>query len=190
MDIRPQELFTERESVTFYLFTAHGKGGYKLSQQSMHGIHRDFPDAEESQNVVDAVGVKVFSHLLETFHPPFITVVLHHIPVIGGETPVLPVDREIIGWSTGLSVEVEIIRFCPGFYTVATDTDGDVPLQHYSMLAGISGGFEQLQVKIELDIEVDGDMGIVRRVGAAQFFNLLSIVLRVLGPFAEVRCMV
>ena len=45
------------------------------------------------------------------------------------------------------------------------------------MLAGISGGFEQLQVKIELDIEVDGDMGIVRRVGAAQFFNLLSIVL-------------
>ena len=58
------------------------------------------------------------------------------------------------------------------------------------MLAGISGGFKQLQVKIELDIEVDGDMGIVRRVGAAQFFNLLSIVLRVLGPFAEVRCMV
>lgn len=108
----------------------------------MYGIYWDFLDVEEFQNVVDVVGVKVFSYFLEMFYLLFIIVVFYYILVIGGEILVLFVDREIIGWSIGLFVEVEIIRFCLGFYIVVIDIDGDVFFQYYFMFVGISGGFE------------------------------------------------
>ena len=78
--------------------------------------------------MVDAVSVEILGHLLETFHPPFIAILFHYVPIVGGETPVLPVDRKIIGWGTGLSVEIEIIGLCPGFHTVAADADRDISL--------------------------------------------------------------
>jgi len=138
--IRFQELIAEGESVAFYLFTCHGQGGYKLPQQAMYGVHRDFPDAEEAEDVVDAIGVEVFSHFAEALHPPCITVFFHDIPVIGGEAPVLSVHREIVGWCAGLSVQVEIMGFCPCFYAVATDADGDVAFQYDAVGACVFSG--------------------------------------------------
>ena len=70
----------------------------------MHGINRNFPDTEEAQNMVNAVGIEIFRHILETAYPPGTVVLQHLIPVIGGEAPVLTVGRERIGRRTSLSI--------------------------------------------------------------------------------------
>ena len=59
--------------------------------------------------MIDPIGIKVFCHFLKTFHPPAVAVFFHDIPVICRKSPVLPVDGEIIGWSTCLSVEIEVM---------------------------------------------------------------------------------
>ena len=139
VDVGFQELGTEAEAVALDFFTRHGQGRDELSQQAVDGVHRDFPDAEEAQNVVDAVGVEVFGHFAETLHPPGIAVLLHHVPVVGGEAPVLSVGREVVGRGTCLSVQVEVMGLLPGFDTVAADADGDVALEHHSVGTGMAG---------------------------------------------------
>ena len=130
----------------------------------MYGVRRDFPNAEKAQNVVNAVSVEVFRHFAETFHPPRITVLLHYVPVVGGETPVLTVYREIIGRCPRLAVQVEVIGFRPCFYTVAADADGNITFQHYAVGACMFRCCQQLQVQVELDEEVDGNVRIVGRI--------------------------
>ena len=117
--------------------------------------------------MIDAIGVEVFRHFAETFHPPGITVFLHDIPVVSGESPVLSVYGEVIGRSAGLSVQVEIVGFCPCLYAVAADADGDVAFQYHTVGACVFGGGKQLQVQVELDVIVDGDMRIIGRLRLA-----------------------
>ena len=81
-----------------------------------------------TEDMIDPVSIEVFRHFLKTLHPPAVSVFFHDIPVVCGESPVLPVDREIIGRSTRLSVEIEVMGFCPGFHAVAADTNRNIPL--------------------------------------------------------------
>lgn len=75
MDIGLQEeVFAECQPVAFYLLARHGQGGDELSQQPVYGVHWYLPNAEEAEDVVYAVGIEVFCHFVETFHPPGITV--------------------------------------------------------------------------------------------------------------------
>ena len=74
----------------------------------MYGIARYLPYAEETQDVVDAVGIEILGHLAETRFPPDVSVFLHFVPVVGGQEPVLAQNREVIGWCSGLTVQVEI----------------------------------------------------------------------------------
>ena len=111
--------------------------------------------------MVNAVGIEVFRHFAEAFHPPRIAVLFHDIPVVGGEPPVLSVYGEIIGRCAGLSVQVEIVGLCPCFYTVAADADGYVTFQHNTIGACMFGSGKQLQMQVELDIKVDGYMRII-----------------------------
>ena len=159
--VRFQELIAERETVTLYLLTRHGQGGHELTQQTVHGVHRNFPDSEETEDMVNAVGIEVFRHFAETLHPPRIAVLFHDIPVVGGETPVLSVYGEIIGRCAGLSVQVEIVGFCPCFYAVAADADGDVTFQHNTIGTCMFGSGKQLQMQVELDIKVNGYMRVI-----------------------------
>ena len=62
----------------------------------MNCIHGYFPDAEESEYMVDTVSVEVFGHFFETLHPPAITVLFHHFPIISRKSPILSVYREIL----------------------------------------------------------------------------------------------
>ena len=158
-----EEIFAECHSVAFYFFARHRQGGNKLAQQSVYGMHRDFPNAEETQDVVDTVGIEVFRHLAETLHPPGITVFLHYVPVVSREAPVLTVHGEVIGWCARLSVQVEVVGFCPRFYAVAADADRNVTFQYYTIGSCVFRCSQQLQVQVELDEEVDGDMRIVGR---------------------------
>ena len=58
---------------------------------------------------------------------------------------------------------------------------GMVAFQHYAVGARMFGGGKQLQVQIELDVVVDGNMRIVGRVRPAQCLYLLGIVGGILG---------
>ena len=150
----------------------------------MHGMHRNLPDAEEAQDMVNAVGIKVFRHLLEAAHPPGIAILLHDVPVVGRESPVLPIHREVIGWRTGLSIQVEVVGLRPSLYAVAADTDGDIAFEHYTMLVCIFAGGKQLAMQVELDIEVDARLLVTL---LAERLDLLRVIGRKFGPLAEVR---
>ena len=141
-----EEIFAECHSVAFYFFARHWQGGNKLAQQSVYGMHRDFPNAEETQDVVDTVGIEVFRHLAETLHPPGITVFFHYVPVVSREAPVLTVHGEVIGWCARLSVQVEVVGFCPRFYAVAADADRNVTFQYYTIGSCVFRCSQQLQV--------------------------------------------
>jgi len=78
------ELFAERQAVALNLLARHGQGRDELSQQSVHGVHRNLPDTEETQNMIYAVSVEVFRHFSETFHPPAVIILFHHLPVVSG----------------------------------------------------------------------------------------------------------
>ena len=85
------ELFLEVETIAAYLVGAHCQCGSKVTEQAVNRVDGNFPNAEESQHMVNAVGVKVLSHLGEALDPPLAAVGEHGIPVIGWEAPVLTV---------------------------------------------------------------------------------------------------
>ena len=62
----------------------------KLSHESPHFLCPDRPDAEKAEYVVDAIGVEVSLHLLQTILPPIVSVFRHYVPVVCRESPVLP----------------------------------------------------------------------------------------------------
>ena len=131
------EVGLEIEAETLDFVHAERKRRRELAEQSVYGMVGNLPNAEEAQNVVDAVGREILGHLGEAAAPPAVVVLFHDLPVVGGESPVLSVDREIVGGSAGLSVEMEIMRFYPCFHAGAADADGDVPFQQDAFLARV-----------------------------------------------------
>ena len=105
--------------------------------------------------MVDAVGVEIFGHILETAHPPGAVVTEHLVPVVGGEAPVLSVHGEVIGRCTGLSVEVEIAGFHKDITARAVHADGNVALQDDALAAGIGMRLFHLHGEHELHIVVE-----------------------------------
>ena len=102
--------------------------------------------------MVDTIGIEILCHLTEATYPPLTAVLQHLIPVVGGEAPVLSVSRERIGRSSRLTIQVEILRFNPGFHTITTDANGNVTLQDDTMFTGIVVGSTHLLVEIVLHI--------------------------------------
>ena len=76
---------------------------------------------------------------METFLPPGEMVFLHNIPVISRKSPVLPIDRKVIGRSSCLAVHIEILWFCPGIDTGTIHSDREVAFQDNAILTGIVG---------------------------------------------------
>ena len=123
-----EQTLVKCHSVGFYLFLAQSESRSKLTHQSRLLRYGNLPDAEEAQNMIYAIGVKVLGHLAETAYPPRAAVFQHLVPIVGGEAPVLSVGRERIGWGTSLTVQVEILWFYPSLHTITADADGDVTL--------------------------------------------------------------
>ena len=98
----------------------------------MYGIHRNLPDAEETENMVDAVSVEVFRHLAETCFPPCEAVAVHLFPVVCRETPVLTEDREVIRRCACLAVHVEELGIDPGVDACARYADWNVAFEGYA----------------------------------------------------------
>ena len=103
----------------------------------MYRVDGNLPDAEEAENMVDAVGIEELRHVRETAHPPGTVVFEHLVPVVGGESPVLSVSGEVIRGCSCLSVQVEITGLLPGIAAIAVHADGDVTFEDDPFLPGI-----------------------------------------------------
>ena len=86
--------------------------------------------------MVDAETIEIVAQLAEAFLPPTEMILLHRFPIVGREEPVLAIDREVIRWSSSLSIHVEELRFRPGFDTVPIDTNRQVAFQHNAVVPG------------------------------------------------------
>lgn len=80
-----------------------------MPQQARPGRLRYLPDAEEAQDMVDAVGIEIARHHLQAALPPGVAVLGHCLPVVGWEAPVLSFCGEVIGWGADLHIKVEQI---------------------------------------------------------------------------------
>ena len=116
----------------------------------MYAMYRNLPDTEEAQYVVDAVSIKISCHVLETAVPPLAAILQHLKPVIGRESPVLTIDREVIRWSTRLTIEVEVFWFRPYIATIAVYADWNITLQNNALSLGMLVSLLHLAVQYEL----------------------------------------
>mmetsp|Transcript_36709 Transcript_36709/g.86139 ORF Transcript_36709/g.86139 Transcript_36709/m.86139 type:complete len:248 (+) Transcript_36709:384-1127(+) len=121
----------------------------------------DLPHAEEAEHVVDAVGVKVLLHVREPAPPPRAPVLVHRVPVVGREAPVL------LGVAGGAAVLVQLeqVRLGPHVGGTPRDPDGEVALQ------GNSIGCRVLRCLEELEVEV-----VLREVHPDDFVVVLAVV--------------
>ena len=183
--IHQEQTLVERTAVTLDLLLAHAEGRRELPHQPRLLRHGDLPDAEEAQHVVDTVGIEILRHLPETAHPPGAAVSQHLVPVVGGETPVLSVGREVIRRRTSLTVQVEVLRLHPSLHTVTADADGDVALQDHPLFTGMGMGSTHLLVEVELHEIPEGHLLIDLGGG---FRHCLALALRqfvMVGPVLE-----
>ena len=84
-----QEVAIERKSCIFDLAHSIGHGRHKAPEESADTMGGNFPNAEKSQDVVDAIGREMFGHLDISALPPRITVSGHGLPVVRGKAPIL-----------------------------------------------------------------------------------------------------
>ena len=157
-----------------------------MPQQTMYRVGRNLPYPEESQHVVDTIGIEILGHLTETTHPPTATVLEHDLPIISRKAPVLAVDRKIIGRRTGLAIQIKVVRLHPSFHTVATDTYGNVSLQNDSLRTGIIGSRQQLFMQAELYIIIVRNFLVGRSGRTAKSTYVFRPVFRILRPCVEI----
>ncbi|MPM52674.1 hypothetical protein SDC9_99434 [bioreactor metagenome] len=110
-------------------------------------MHRDLPNAEKAQNMIDAVSIKIIRHFTESIFPPGVALLFYRKPIVSGKSPILPEEGKIIRRRTGLRIHIEKITRCPGIYAVAIDSDRDIALQGNPFLMSILLNFAQLLVE-------------------------------------------
>ena len=175
----------EIEAVACNFLACHTKGWRELAEYAIHGINRNFPNAEEAQHVVDAVGVEILRHLAEALFPPQAAVGYHLFPVVGGESPVLTVGGERIGWCASLAVEVEIAWLYPCLHTVAADADWNVAFEDYAFLACIFVRTSHLLVEDKLHEVPERHFLVFACAAVCHRLTLAFIEGVVIGPVAE-----
>ena len=146
----------------------------------------NFPNAEEAQDVVNAVSRKVFRHFAKAALPPSVVVRRHNVPVVSGEAPVLTVGREGVGRCSRLSVHIEVMGFYPRLNAATVNANGDVALENDALRLGIATHIAELDVKQVLQEAIERHIGIVLR----QTLHLFLIVNGIVLPVAEVGSIV
>ena len=88
---------------------------------------------------------------LEALAPPAeVTFLLHMLPVVRGEAPVLPVGSKVIGRSTCGLLGVEEMRCHPDVDAVGRYADGEVTLEEDTSLLSIASHRLELTIEDEL----------------------------------------
>ena len=107
-----------------------------MSEYAVALFGRNLPNAEETEHVVEAIGVEVVCHVAEACLPPGISVACHFVPVVGGKAPVLSVSGEEVGRCTGVAVKMKQPAVNPGPDATGRDAYGYVALEHYTKTLG------------------------------------------------------
>ena len=153
------ELLVEPETVTVYVVDAEGERALELTKHASYGVGGYFPNSEEAEDVVYAIGVKVACHVAEALYPPLSAVAEHGFPIIGGEAPILSVCAEVVGGSSCLTVHIKIVWVCLYIAAVAVHSDGYVAFEHDSEGLGMGVDVAHLGVEYVLDITVIVGLG-------------------------------
>src|SRR5579862_9698072 len=66
----------ECDATSAEFVNAHGDRRYKMSQDALDGISGNGPNTEKAEDMVNAKGIKIATHLRETAFPPRETVFL------------------------------------------------------------------------------------------------------------------
>ena len=148
----------------------------------MNGIDWNLPDSEEAEHMVDTVSVEIVGHILETADPPLTSVLEHLVPVVCREAPVLTIGREGVRWRTGLTVEVEVARFCPHIAAITIHADRDISFEDDMMLAGIVVHGLHLCAQHKLHIIPECHLFIFFRAGLGELLAVCLIPLVVIFP--------
>ena len=125
------EIAIKREARRLDLAHRVGQSRHEATEESAHAVRGNLPNAEKAQNVVDAVGRKMLGHLDIAPFPPRVTVGRHGRPVVSGEAPILPCEREGIGRRAGRTVQVEIMGFGPRLDRTTGNADGNIALEYH-----------------------------------------------------------
>ena len=176
-------ILVEPEAIGANLLLGEGQGRVEATQEGIDSLQGNLPDAEEAQDVVDAVGIEVLGHLHKACLPPGKAVLGHLLPIVGREAPVLTHHREIIGRSTRRRVHVEELGIDPGIDTRARDTNRNIALQHHATRVGVVAHLAQLTVEVELHEVVVGHLF---GVGSLILDSLLGRVVGPLAPLLEI----
>ena len=152
----------------------------------MNRVDRNLPYTEEAQHVVDAISIKELRHILESASPPLTVVLQHLVPVVGREAPVLTIHREVIRWSSSLSVKIEVLRLCPHITAKTVHTDRNVAFQNDSLGHGMLVGSLHLCVQHKLNEveELHLLVGLCSWVGQCLAVFLVPSI--VVGPLREI----
>ncbi len=181
-----ESVVVEVQPVRLHVVARIGQCRVKGTQQPLYGIQWNLPDTKEPEDMVNTIGIEVVCHLVEPLFPPGVIVPGHLFPIVGGETPVLPQCRKVIGRSSRLTIHIEQVRVDPGIGAMAADANGDIAFEGDSMAVGVTVRIEELPVKMELQEVADPDF-VIRCSGLlAQLFNLLDVIRRIALPAAEV----
>ena len=132
-----ESILLEIKAIRTNLICRHSQCRSKLTQQSVNRIYRNLPDTEETEYVIDTVSIKVQRHVLEAANPPLATILQHFMPVVSRESPVLAICREIIRWSTRLSIEIEVLRLHPHITAITVYTNRNITLQDNTLRHGM-----------------------------------------------------
>ena len=152
----------------------------------MHGVYGNFPNAEETQHVVDTVSIEIVRHILETAQPPLAAVGYHSVPIISREAPVLSVCRETIGRRTCLTVQIEVTWLWPYVATVAVYTDRNVAFQNHTLCRGVFVHSLQLTAQYELHVIIELHVLVSLVAAGGKHLPFRFVPLVVVGPLRKV----
>src|SRR5574344_1782101 len=97
--------------------------------------------------MVNTISVKILCHVFQTLYPPLVAIFSHGLPIVGRETPILPVLGEIVGRGSRRAVHIEIVRSHPCFYAVAVNAYWYVTFQHKAVSTGLHTHFWKLYMQ-------------------------------------------
>ena len=180
------EIAIKREARRLDLVHRVGQSRHEATEESAHAVRGNLPNAEKAQNVVDAVGRKVLGHLDIAPFPPRVTVGRHGRPVVSGETPILPCEREGIGRRAGRTVQVEIMGFGPRLDRTTGNADGNIALEHHPTPPCMCRDLAELCVQKVLHIAIKVVGLSFSRARCEGSCDRLSVIFRMLRPAMEI----
>ena len=155
----------------------------ETAEQTVQRIGRYLPDAEETEDVVDAVDVEILPHFAQPRPPPAVAVARHRLPVVGREAPVLPRCGKGVGRRSGLPVEMEEVRILPYVGARRTDADRNIAFEDDAPLPCVTAGVAQLAVQMILQETVEIDRC---PIPVPEYAETLFVVTGILAPLPEI----